>query len=211
MNVVGTSRLWVTKFKNVHDVLVNAIVRCWPACRARCKPTTLEDEITRKLVIAMRKDTIIRSSPFFIESQLELLPEDLKGNVGVKGYLDIAVLFSAASRKLYMAFECKRLNVSYGSTRRRSLATEYVLQGMMRFVRAQYAKNFPTDAMVGYVMDGDTSIAQSAITKRIKRYKRRLHCRMRDLKPGLPPSAMITTHSRSCGDIHLSHLLVPFS
>jgi hypothetical protein len=211
MNLVGTSRIWIERFKDIHDVILTAVVRCWPACRATCEPTTLENEITHRLVIILRRDSIVRSSPFFVESQLELLPNDLRGDVTAKGYLDIAVLFFTPGRKVYLALECKRLNVADARGGRRSLATEYVLQGMMRFVRAQYAKRFPVGAMIGYVMDGDVLSANSAITTQIIRYKHRLRSRLKDVENGTPPAALTTTHRRSCGAIRLSHLLVPFS
>jgi len=209
MSIFGKSRLWVTSFEDVHAVLMDAIVRVWPSCRAICEATTLEDEITRKLVVLMRKDPTIRSSPFFVESQLELLPPDLKGDVTAKGYLDIAVLFFTTSRKVYFACECKRLNVPDGLGNRRSLATEYVLEGMMRFVRAQYAKKFPVGAMIGYVMDGDTVSATSAVVTQVRKYSRRLRCHSRDIRSGATPAALTTTHRRKCGNIRLTHLLMP--
>ena len=210
MSIFGKSRLWVSSFEDVHTLLIDAIQRAWPSCRGTCLPTTLEDEMTRKLVVLIRKDETIRSSPFFVESQLELLPSDLKGDVTAKGYLDIAVLFLTASRKVYLACECKRLNIPDGNGGRRSLATEYVLEGMLRFVRAKYAKSFPVGAMIGYVMDGDTVSAESAVVAKVKRYKRRLHCRARDIRHGTPPATLTTRHSRKSGNIRLTHLLVPF-
>jgi hypothetical protein len=210
MSIVGKSRLWVSSFEDVHTLLIDAIVRVWPSCRATCLATTLEDEITRKLVVLIRKDQTIRSSPFFVESQLELLPPDLKGDVTAKGYLDIAILFFTASRKVYLAFECKRLNISDARGNRKSLATEYVLEGMLRFVRAQYAKSFPVGAMIGYVIDGDTFSATSAVLIQTRKYHRRLRCRSRDIRSGAPPAALTTMHRRACGNIRLTHLLVPF-
>jgi hypothetical protein len=211
MNIFGKSRLWVTSFEDAHTAFLDAILRVWPSCRATCQATTGEDEITRKLVVLIRKDKKIRSSPFFVESQLELLPPDLRGDVTAKGYLDIAVLFFTTSRKVYFACECKRLHIPDGHGTRRSLATEYVLQGMMRFVRAQYAKSFPLGAMIGYVMDGDIVSATSAVVTQVRKYSRRLHCRSRDIGSGTPPAALTTMHRRACGDIRLTHLLVPFS
>jgi len=62
----------------------------------------------------------------------------------------------------YLAYECKRLNVvNKGS--RESLATKYVKDGVKRFVTEQYAEHLPTGAMLGYVMDGDISFAQSKV------------------------------------------------
>ena len=210
MSIFGKSYLWLSSFEDVHASLIAAILRAWPSCRATCLATALEDEITRKLVVLIRKDQTIRSSPFFVESQLELLPPDLKGNVTAKGYLDIAVLFFTASRKVYFACECKRLNVSDSHGNRRSLATEYVLEGMLRFVRAQYAKSFPVGAMIGYVMDGHVARATSAVLTQVKKHHRRLRCHSRDIRSGAPPAALTTTHRRARGSIRLTHLLVSF-
>jgi hypothetical protein len=77
------------------------------------------------------------------------------------------------------------------------------------FVRAQYAKSFPVGAMIGYVMDGDTNSATSAILRQIRKYNRRLHCRNRDIKSDAAPVALTTMHRRGCGNIRLTHLLVP--
>jgi len=55
---------------------------------------------------------------------------------------------------VYFAFECKRLNVVNRAGRRRSLATEYVRDGMMRFVEGKYAAGLDKGGMLGYVMNG---------------------------------------------------------
>ena len=78
-----------------------------------------------------------------------------------KGKIDMAVFLDQDGEK-YLAYECKRLNVvNKGS--RESLATKYVKDGVKRFVTEQYAEHLPTGAMLGYVMDGDISFAQSKV------------------------------------------------
>lgn len=211
MAIMGTSRVWLLSFIDVHDILAQAIQRVWPECRTACPPTSLENEMTRKLIVNLRKDVAIRSAPFFVESQLELLPAELKGDVSAKGYIDIAVLFfSRHRRKVYFAFECKRLNVVEENGRRRSLAAEYVTEGMMRFVTAQYAKALPIGGMLGYVMDGDVPNATRDIVAQIRRQRRRLRCSVRDTKTGTSPISLTTRHRRSAGHIRLTHMLISF-
>jgi len=68
-----------------------------------------------------------------------------------------------------VAFECKRLNVT-SKNGILSLTGLYVKKGMMRYVCAQYARELPLGAMIGYVLDGNTGAAEarlvSAITAR---------------------------------------------
>ena len=63
----------------------------------------------------------------------------------------------------YLAYECKRLNVTGRDGARRSLARQYINDGVVRFVTEQYAGNLPTGCMFGYVMDGDLSFARARI------------------------------------------------
>ena len=209
MTLFGLSTKWISSFKDMQAIVIEAISRSWPACSASCSTSSLEDEITRKLVLILRKDKTLRALPIFIESQLELLANELKGDVVAKGYLDIAILFFTPSRKVYLALECKRLNVLKSRGRIKTLAAEYVLKGMMRFVRAQYAKSFPVGAMIGYVMNGDIALARSAVLKQIQRHKHKLHCGRDDVMNGNPPAELLTVHRRKCGAIRLTHILVP--
>ncbi|MCA1994914.1 MAG: hypothetical protein LDL41_23125, partial [Coleofasciculus sp. S288] len=69
---------------------------------------------------------------------------------------------------VYFAFECKRLNVVLNG-RRRALAAEYVVQGMMRFITSQYATNLTQGGIIGYIMNGDTTTAVRAVSSRVGR------------------------------------------
>jgi hypothetical protein len=53
---------------------------------------------------------------------------------------------------IYFALECKRLNV-VGPTGVRSYASEYVMHGMLRFIRGQYASVVRHGGMLAYVLD----------------------------------------------------------
>ena len=65
-------------------------------------------------------------------------------------------------RDAYLAYECKRLNVP---TRRgrRSLAPEYVKDGVCRFVTEQSSEDLPFACMLGYVLDGRVSAAEQDV------------------------------------------------
>ena len=108
--------------------------------------------MTDQLVLALQRDPV-SGRRFIIVPQYKLLDEDLRGDVVTKGFIDIAVFFNW-NQEIYLAFECKRLNVSYGGGRH-SQAGKYADEGLMRYVSAQYARSLPFGAMLGYVMDGD--------------------------------------------------------
>jgi hypothetical protein len=69
---------------------------------------------------------------------------------------------------VYFAFECKRLNVIANGTRR-TLAAEYVAQGMMRFVAGQYASSVHNGGMIGYVLDGKGDEAITSVDQSVQR------------------------------------------
>jgi hypothetical protein len=114
-----------------------------------------EDAITEILCRALRKSKIARDLPFYIEIQrIELDPapsEEL-------GRLDIAFLPTglpgAPDETIYFCLECKRLNAIVNGKKRPG-GSEYVANGMMRFVSGQYANAVRHGGMLGYVLDGD--------------------------------------------------------
>ena len=65
-------------------------------------------------------------------------------------------------RERYLAYECKRLNVISGG-KWRSLATQYVKDGVARFVSEKYAADLPLGCMLGYVMDGEINTARAKV------------------------------------------------
>src|SRR4029453_16599131 len=125
MSILGSSQCWYAALVDMYDIIYEAIARVWPECkksvtsassmgtaprRVRARQT-YEDPITRYLIMHLRRDPIIRDSPIHIESQRELLPDNPQADPKPIGYLDICVLFLTGSDKLYLAMECKRLNV----------------------------------------------------------------------------------------------------
>jgi hypothetical protein len=163
-------------------------------------------------VVRLKQDPILRSGPAHIVSQYELLPDAVVGDVSPKGYIDIAVLFYVDREEVYLAYECKRLNVSSSGGGRKSLATEYVREGMMRFVRAQYAQALPFGAMLGYVMDGDVLFALAAVKERIRENAANLRCEPSapmDIEPPGTFHFFSTTHQRPSCAIELRHFMLP--
>ncbi len=169
----GDSTVWRQRFIDVHDKLLARIAVVWPRCAARFEAVTIENSMTDQLVLALQRDPVAKD--FLIVPQLKLLDKDQRGDVVTKGFIDIAVFFNL-DNSVYVAFECKRLNVRYEGGRH-SLAGKYADEGLMRYISAQYARALPLGAMLGYVMDGDVDwvLVQLGAAFRARKKKLCLH------------------------------------
>lgn len=222
MSIIGSSERWYVALGDMHDIIYEAIARVWPECKRRVIKASSsgaaprrsmarqarEDPITRCLIMHLCSDQIIRAAPIFIESQRELLPDDPQAAPKPIGYLDICILFLTGSDKLYLAMECKRLNVMRAKNRTATQASVYVVKGMMRFVSGQYSPTLPLGAMLGYVMDGNMDTAYTAIRHQIEQHAQQLlyaPALFRDVKR---PEHFLTTHQRPDVPIELRHLLL---
>jgi hypothetical protein len=221
MSVVGDSALWREALIDVYEQVRDAILRVWPACCVHLRGTVSgsgattqqrrnrpprEDPITRRLVVRLKQDASLRTR-MFIESQYEILPGSMEVEPNPVGYLDIAILFFAQTDRLCFAMECKRLNVPREQGRA-TLAREYVENGMMRFVTGQYSPDLPLGGMVGYVMDGDTPAAYTAIVEQIEQHAAPLLCDAARLRVIWQPTHFATEHARIEVPIELRHLLL---
>lgn len=75
----------------------------------------------------------------------------------------------ASVRRLYFAFECKRLRIPYDQGVRAN-ADEYVGDdGMMCFITGKYSKWLPSAGMIGYIIDGDTADAIRVVGRAVVR------------------------------------------
>lgn len=138
--------------------------------------------------------------------------KNAKGEPHVKGYVDFALLLDR-SRILYLAYECKRLNVAFPGGME-SLAGKYVKDGVMRYVSEQYGENLPFGCMLGYVMDGDIEIAKEKVGKAIRSVRNpdaAIESGPTDLAPVGSFIRFATLHKRSGGKrIEIRHAMLPF-
>lgn len=147
-------------------------------------PKDHEVPLTRRFRIALIRDKNMRK-----EVPVRIFRECVEDNLitGKElGRIDLCFIPpNRCHEYVYFAFECKRLNV----TRRgkwKSLATDYVNQGMMRFITSQYASELSQGGMIAYVMDGRVRRA----THDVHRNVRRQHSALKmDLPGGLSPWA----------------------
>ena len=140
--LIGNPVAWLTHFRRLEEQVADAVETAWPMCigplQLKKNSMTHEDHITEHLVHTLRRN---KSLPGRINYQYSLLGEDSNGNVSVSGKIDF-VLTIGDDEDVYLACECKRLNIPY-NTRTRGLANEYVNEGLMRFVTGQYSNGLP--------------------------------------------------------------------
>lgn len=152
---------WVAQFRSLDARFLDCVLEVWSTCVAILPNEPDEDMITTNLVNLLNKDMKARRLFHHLAYQHEPFGFNSKGWAYSMGRIDMALLVDQ-ERERYLAYECKRLNVvRNGQTR--SLATPYVREGMLRFVKEQYAAGLPVGCMLGYVLDGNVVAAETKV------------------------------------------------
>ena len=165
MSFGGDPTAWLDLIESQVPAILRLILSTW-AEMPPLPPDALEDPTTEALCRALRKNRNSASLPFRIDIQMvELDPVAGQG----QGRMDVAFSPMVPHEAYYFSLECKRLNIVVQG-RRRSLAAEYVTQGMLRFVRRRYGNQVRHGGMLGYVLDSRIDLAiqsvQTAIMSR---------------------------------------------
>ena len=164
----GNADQWLDHFVTLEERVAAAVEAVWLHCIAPLQSQkgsmTHEDYITNHLVNWLKKS---RSVPGRIVPQYALLTPALNGIIQLTSKIDFVVTIGD-DEDVYLACECKRLNVPYKG-KVRSLASEYVAEGLARFVTCQYANGLPVAMMIGYVMDGQLPVAHGRLKKALHR------------------------------------------
>jgi hypothetical protein len=190
--------------------MAEAIEAAWPVCIAplisRKGEMTHEDHITNHLV-----KTLIRTKkiPGRIIPQYSLLTETPAKGVHLSSHIDF-VLTIGDDEDVYLACECKRLNVPYKSGTK-GLVGEYVDDGLMRFVTSQYSAGLPLAMMLGYVMNARLDHARRGLGRALTVRAKIVRLKSTMDEPVVPnrPLRFTTTHECLAGhDIGVSHTLL---
>lgn len=135
------------------------------------------------------------------------------------GYLDIKVktLNPYRSTKAFYCIECKRLGAD------KALNTEYIKNGICRFVDNYYSSYFDCNAMFGFIINNvhiQTDIIDDINSKLKKQYKNtqgKIVCANK-IQPlhyinfaNNFPNSFMSTHKSSSKEITLYHLMFDFS
>lgn len=162
--LIGDLAGWLPQFRTLEEQVFEAVQIAWPICIAplqvKKNEMTHEDHITEHLVRSLIRTKRV---PGRIVYQYTLLVEDENGNVSRSSNIDF-VLTVGDDEDVYLACECKRLNVPY-RTGVRGLVGEYVDEGLMRFVSGQYSMGLPAAMMLGYVMNAKADRARRGLRR----------------------------------------------
>jgi hypothetical protein len=84
-----------------------------------------------------------------------------------KGRIDIKIIYSYNENE-YFGMECKKVS---STEPKRYFATDYVLEGVKRFVEGTYSIGHDYAAMLGFVIDGKVTECIDLIRDRLNKYK----------------------------------------
>ena len=159
---VGDPSYWDDFFQqNLIPSVLSYVIATWEQMPTP-GPSDLEDAISVKLYSALVRSKDRNAHAFLIRYQDVEVDTDLAKETGRK---DI-VFFPSVQEEIYLCLEAKRLNAVVSGVRR-SLADEYVKEGMQRFVDGKYARFVRHGAMLAYVLDGDVHRAMQNVENNI--------------------------------------------
>jgi hypothetical protein len=162
--LAGSLEEWLPYFRTLEERVIAAIDAAWPLCvaplQSRKNEMTHEDHITEHLIQRLIRTKLL---PGRIVYQYTLLSEADDGLVSISSNIDF-VLTVGDDEDVYLACECKRLNVPYASGMR-GLVGPYVDEGLMRFVSGQYSNGLPLAMMLGYVMNARSARARRGVRR----------------------------------------------
>ena len=159
-----TARKWSVHFYRMDEVLLEDISIVWPSLVRDLPSDSAETRINSNLVQRLRKHKKTKNhyhAIYSIHAPFPATNKDAKGLIVERGLIDFAIVL-IEDYEQYLACECKRLNVLYG-TKLYSMAGKYIEKGVMRFISRKYSDEQPIGCMLGYVMDGNIDSAKESI------------------------------------------------
>lgn len=162
MSIVGDPSHWISLIDSLLPDIFRLVATSWQSMPVMA-PDALEDPTTETLCRLLRQNRSATDLPFRIDTQMvELDPAAGQD----QGRLDITFSPLVNREDIYFCLECKRLNVPQNPGLR-TYANEYVMFGMVRFVRGQYGAAVKHGGMLGYVLDGNIGAAIGSVSRAI--------------------------------------------
>jgi len=155
-------------FLKIDDFIPDILEMVLDAWTNFVKPLSNDHEVptTRKFRLKLLQQRDLKNLPLKIEREVSIDDPETGKEIG---RIDLCLTYDHRSG-VYFAFECKRLNVIDKNSRTSSLAKEYVMKGMTRFVGSepQYSIGLKQGGMIGYVMNGKIDTAIASVNKQVK-------------------------------------------
>jgi len=189
MTLIGTPPPeWVNLIDYLVPDILSLVISTWEEMPPPA-PDALEDPTTEQLCRCLRQNRNSSSLPFRIDIQMVELDPAVDQD---QGRMDIVFSPMVPHESIYFCLECKRLNV-VGVNEVRAYASEYVLYGMMRFIRGQYSAMVQHGGMLGYVLNGDVKRAIKNVSGAVKKN----YCDLGMEAPGeMRPSSLLPDNLR---------------
>lgn len=160
----GAPSPWDDFFQqNLIPAVLSYVVETWERM-PKPTETDLEPAISYKLYCALLSAKDRNKHAFLIRYEDMEVDTDLEKVTGRK---DIVFFPPFNDETIYLCIEAKRLNAIVSGVRK-SLADEYVKQGMRRFVYRKYSRFVRHGAMLAYVLDGNVERAMKNVEKNIR-------------------------------------------
>ena len=201
---------WLEHFRTLEERMADAIEAAWPLCiaplQSKKNNMTHEDHITNHLVEALIRT---KKVPGRIIPQYSLLEAKADNGVTLSSNIDF-VLTIGDDEDVYLACECKRLNVPYKSGMR-GLVGAYVDDGLMRFISGQYSNGLPLAMMLGYVMNARLDRARRGLRRAMTVRSKAINLKSERDAPVITghPLRFFTIHACASGhDIEVAHTLL---
>ena len=167
MSVAGNSVQWDDLFEqDLIPAVLALVISAWDQMQ-KLGQDAREDDISVHLYRALLNGKDRNAHAFLIRYQDVEIHDDVSKESGRK---DIVFFPSLFDEPIYFCLEAKRLNALV-SGRRKSLADEYVKEGMQRFVDGKYSRHVRHGGMLGYVLDGDIVRAIANVSNCIRRHQ----------------------------------------
>jgi hypothetical protein len=163
----GDSSQWADLFPDgLVPKIIDLICQAWAGTRLM-KSDRLEVPITRKLHSSLLRLKGQRKGPNRLPFTIWVESSEIDPTSDTeKGRIDIRFLHGHRE-EVYFAVECKRLNVR-NKKKLSTLASEYVNEGMMRFITGKYAEGLDKGCMLAYVMNGQIPAAIESVRRAVE-------------------------------------------
>jgi hypothetical protein len=154
-----------------HDIIatvIELIQAAWirvgqrPEINAQCDEDTIAGALHNEMWVEKKRRGIPGPPQIVNEPATRVSDNSLKPD----GFIDFK-MFYAWGMEDYFGIECKRLT----SQDKGHLAREYVKNGVMRFVTGKYSLGHDWAAMLGFVIDGNSSGCIKLITVQLNKRK----------------------------------------
>ena len=147
------------------SMILRAVIQAGANLRKQ-KETEKENSLTIRLHALLIRIHPFRDGPLSIQLQPEIPSSD--ANTSTPGGQIDLLIPSNLGYQVYFAIEAKRLRYLSPNGRFVPGNSEYVKEGMMRFISGQYAPFMKSGAMLGYVFDDNIIAARSGIDSYIQ-------------------------------------------